>query len=187
MDSFSTYTDEEIVEKCSVDTSFLTELISRYESKLDIYIYRKSGASQEDRQDLLQDIFIKVYKNIKDFDSSLKFSSWIYRIAHNEMIDWYRKKKRRPTVYFEENTEIVQRLASEIDIVKDLVSKERLEDIQEEIKKLSTDYQEIIQLRFFEEKSYDEISDILKIPPGTVATRINRAKKKLQETLKKYV
>ena len=67
-----------------------------------------------------------------------------------------------------------------------MLTKETKEKIQNILVDLSPDYQNIVQLRFFEDKSYDEISDILMIPKGTVAIRINRVKKKLQELLHEY-
>lgn len=183
MDSLSNHSDEYIARECLRDIQFLTILIDRYKIKLENYIRRKSNATKEDRDDMLQNVFIKVYKNINDFDSSLSFSSWVYRITHNEVIDWYRREKRHLGISFEEDTSLINKIAAEIDIEKESIQEETRKKIQEKIKLLSTDYQEILQLRFFEEKTYEEISDILMIPQGTVAIRINRAKKKLQELL----
>lgn len=186
MDTYETLTDEQIAEKCVSDSSFLAILIARYETKLDLYIQRKSNTTKEDRKDILQNVFIKVYKNINDFDQSLKFSSWIYRIAHNEMIDWYRKEKTHPVFHFEDDDTIVNTIVSDIDIQKESINKELRMHVEKALQTLEPMYQEVVQLRFLEEKSYDEISDILQIPPGTVAIRINRVKKKLQELLAHY-
>lgn len=186
MDNIKLLTDEELAVHSINDTLFFGELIDRYQSKLSKYLSRRSSATAEDIEDLLQNIFINVYKNLRDFDSSLSFSSWIYRIAHNEMIDWYRKAKRTQTFSYEENEEIIKNIASEINVAEELIEKERLKEIKDIINSLGEKYQEIIELRFFEEKSYKEIADILKIPEGTVAIRLNRVKKQLQELLKSH-
>ncbi len=178
--------DEELVQRCLSDTQFFGEIIERYEKKLHLYIKRKSNASSEDIKDILQNIFIKVYKNINDFDPTLRFSSWIYRIAHNEMIDWYRKEKRTPRIYLEENETLFKAIASETNLTNDALVDEAKVNIRKVIESLPQKYQEIVELRFFEDKTYEEIADILKIPPGTVAIRINRVKKKLEEVLQPY-
>ena len=176
-------TDEALAHALRSDTRVLGEIIERYEPKLDRYIARKSSADSEHRKDILQNIFIKVYKNINEFDTSLPFSSWIYRIAHNEMIDWYRRERRRPHLSLEGTEGIIETLRSEIQ-VEDFVEKEESRRaIQQAFDTLPEKYRDVAELRFFEEKSYDEIADILAIPPGTVAVRINRIKKTLHEQL----
>ena len=89
-------TDEEIVVKTLQDKQFFGEIVDRYEAKLTRYIARLGVRNPEDQLDVLQEIFLKVYKNLNGFDRSLQFSSWIYRISHNEAISWYRKKNVRP-------------------------------------------------------------------------------------------
>ncbi len=186
MDTYLELSDEQIVKKCVTDSTFLSVLIKRYEAKLDAYIRCKSNATGEDRKDILQNVFIKVYKNINDFDLTLSFSSWIYRITHNEMIDWYRREKKHPILHFEDDETIINKIVSDVDVQKESINKEIRAYIEKVLETLSPEYQEVVQLRFFEEKSYDEISDILRIPAGTVAVRINRVKKKLKDILHDY-
>ncbi len=186
MDTYLELSDEQIVKKCVSDSTFLRVLINRYENKLDLYIRRKSNATNEDRKDILQNVFIKVYKNINDFDQNLSFSSWIYRIAHNEMIDWYRREKKHPILHFEDDETIINKIVSDVDVQKESIDTETRVYIKKVLGTLSQEYQDVVQLRFFEQKSYEEISDILRIPSGTVAIRINRVKKKLKELLHEY-
>ena len=94
--SSSTLTDAEVVAQSRTDRSSFALIVERYEDKLKRYIRRLGVSSFEDRQDILQEIFLKVYKNLNGYDSGLSFSSWIYRIAHNETISWYRKQNVRP-------------------------------------------------------------------------------------------
>lgn len=183
MDAQPHTTDEMLAYRLRTDAQVLGEIIERYEKKLSLYIGRKSNATPDDRKDMLQNIFIKVYKNIYDFDTTLSFSSWIYRIAHNEMIDWYRKEKRTPHLSLEGSDYILQTIASETDTSALAIRDEEKRALRTAIEQLPEQYRDIVELRFFEEKSYDEIADILTIPPGTVAVRINRVKKRLQDIL----
>jgi RNA polymerase sigma-70 factor (ECF subfamily) len=140
----------------------------------------------EEIEDLLQDIFIKVYKNLNSFDQDLKFSSWIYRIAHNEVISSFRLKKRRPWHYpGEENNIELTNLVSEVNIEKEINDKLTRENIEKLLDRLDEKYSEVLILKYFEEKDYQEISDILKKPLGTVATLLNRAKKEFKKEVEK--
>lgn len=180
--------DKELVEKSLENSENFKYLISEYQSKFAQYIRRKANVSKEDIEDLLQEIFIKIYTNLRGFDTSLKFSSWAYRIAHNEIISWYRKKKIRPQINFEDYEEenLLNFFKEDTDIEKEFDHKLLKENIKEAIEKLDEKYKDIIVLRFLEEKEYEEISDILQIPLGTVSTLIYRGKKELQKNLKHY-
>ena len=164
-------------------------IISEYQNKFTQYVRRRTIASKEDAEDLLQDIFIKIYLNLNGFDNSLKFSSWAYRIAHNEIISWYRKKKIRPQLNFEDYEEenLINYLKEDTDIEKEFERELIKKHIKEAIDQLDEKYKEIIILRFLEEKEYEEISDIMQIPLGTVSTLIYRGKKEMQKYLKKYI
>jgi len=176
--------DEELVISYKKDPKYFAALVERYIPKLTRYIKRRSAATSDDVEDLLQNIFIKVYRNINEYDTSLLFSSWIYRITHNEMIDWYRREKRRSTLSLDDEAQdIIAKLITEEDLTTRFSNQEQKQYIIDTLNTLDEKYKEILLLRFFEEKTYEEIADILKIPAGTVAVRINRAKKQLQKTL----
>jgi RNA polymerase sigma-70 factor (ECF subfamily) len=138
-------------------------------------------------EDTLQDVFISAYKNLNDFDQDLKFSSWIYRIAHNKVISHFRKITARPkTVTYEGDGQLLNILASSEDLAKELERKYTGEEVRAILKGLDEKYREVLVLKFLEDKDYKEISDILEKPMGTVATLINRAKKQFkEETLKR--
>ncbi len=187
MSTISLLTDEELAGLSVSDTTYFGELIRRYGTILMRYTMRRSHASKEDAEDIVQNSFIKMYRNINDFDTSLSFSSWAYRICHNEMIDWYRKKKSRPQLYISHTDEnIFDSIASDINIEKDILDREIKKEIETIVQTLDPKYQEIISLRFFEDKNYEEIADILEIPAGTVAIRLSRAKKLLKEKLEHF-
>lgn len=178
--------DEELVSLSLRDQEFFLCIVKNYEAKLARYIARISNFSAEERQDILQEIFIKVYKNLNAFDNSLKFSSWIYRIAHNETISHFRKSKSRPQIVaIGEDNRLIENLASDLDLEKEIDHNILTEKIITLLGLIDYKYREVLILRFLEDKSYQEISDILKKPQNTVATLINRAKKKLIDQIQK--
>jgi len=166
--------DNELV-KLSLDNSdhFLC-LTRRYESKLLHYISRISRFSREDAKDILQDVFIKTYYNLNEFDPELKFSSWIYRITHNQTVSEIRKKSIRPTIPLEK--EDIDRFEDAFDIVKEIDNSIDRQKIDEVISHLDEKYREVLILRFLDEKDYVEIADILKKPTSTVGNLIARGK-----------
>jgi len=178
--------DVDLVRLSLLDKDYFLCLIKRYEKRLLSYIQRISGLRVEDAEDLLQDIFLKTYLNLNDFDSSLKFSSWIYRIAHNQTISNFRKLKSRSEGYVVDlEVDILENFSSHLDLGKEINNKLNKEIIEKILEKIDIKHREVLVLRFLEEKDYKEISDIIKKPMGTVATLINRAKKKFLEILRK--
>lgn len=168
-------TDNELVQLSLENQDNFLYLIERYEKKLLHYIMRISGVKYEDAEDILQEVFIKVYYNLNGFSQELKFSSWIYRITHNETISELRKKKSRPVSYYDEADLI--NLADAFSADNFLDKKIQQDEIRSILSKLPEKYRDVLILKFLEEKDYNEISDILKKPVGTVGTLINRAKK----------
>lgn len=170
-------TDIEIVEKSLEDLDYFSCLYLRYEQELLIYIRRFTSSDIDEARDILQESFIKVWRNLNEFDKDMKFSSWIYRIVHNEVISFIRKNKS-----FGKNKKIDAQDYE--DIIPDDLSaevEEQFINLYKLLEEVPLKYREVLILKFFEKKSYEEISDILKIPKGTVATRINRAKKKFRD------
>lgn len=183
--------DENIVPLVIKDRNAFVVLVRRYEMLLSRYIRRLGLVSKEDREDVLQNVFIKAYRNIQSFDTTLSFSTWVYRIAHNEAISFFRAKKVRPEGHLlDDGEEILATIFDDTDFTQDLDKKIEAKKIAQCVQKLDEMYRDIIILRYFEDREYKEISDILKIPEGTVATLLHRAKKKLKILLendqKKY-
>lgn len=153
-------------------------LVERYEPKLLRYT-QKFLRDGEDRSDILQDIFIKAYVNIQSFDTTQKFSPWIYRIAHNEAINFLKKKKPESFSLFDVDILFPHPVAeekadteAEREILKKMID-ETLDDID-------TKYREILLLYFYEDMSYKDIAQILRIPVSSVGVRIQRAKKQVE-------
>lgn len=159
-------------------TDLFGVLIQRYQEKIKRYS-KKFIFDYEDINDVLQEIFIKAYKNIKSFDINRKFSTWLYRIAHNELVNTLKKRKRNFLHFFD--LDVFLPFLFEKNNLQDNIDKKQVADILEKyLKELPEKYREVIVLYYFEDLSYQEISDILKIPNSTVGIRIKRAKEKLK-------
>lgn len=173
--------DELLAEKARDDEGAYARIIERYEKKLFRYILRIGVFTKEDAEEILQETFVKAYENIEDFDPMLKFSSWIYRIAHNEAVSRIRHDAARKILSQEEFDEIAEKIADETHSEEYLDKTIAADEIRRIIDTLDQKYRDVLVLRFLEDKDYGEISDILKKPPGTVATLLNRAKDKLKK------
>lgn len=184
----SEISDEQLAQKVSDDEAAFYELMSRYENKLFRYIMRTVKVNQQTAEDILQDTFIKAYRYINSFDPSLKFSSWIYRIAHNESISYWRKNQKNVdfvSIDKEENG-LANTLVRYESTDSEVLEKERQEIISEAIGQLPEKYRDVLVLRYLEQKDYEEISDVLQKPIGTVSALIHRAKNKLKSLGDKY-
>ena len=164
--------DSDLVGKIlSGNISLYSKIVERYQNPLLRYVSfltNKSG----DSEDVVQETFIKVYKNLRKYNPKLKFSSWIYRIAHNEAVNYIKKKK---LVLVDHQDEMAVNKISNFKIPE--TSNIQMDKIQVEqmLNKLPLKYKEPVELYYIEGYSYSEISDILRIPIGTVGVRIKRA------------
>lgn len=177
MNKAGQHTDEAIVAKVtSGDTDAFAELMARYETKLHRYvtylIHNQSTAT-----DVVQDTFIKAYQNLKSYNPKYKFSSWIYRIAHNEAMNSIKKSRRQSSQDLSELPDIDYGHRLE-----ELVDKKILkEHVLGCMKKLDPKYREVVQLIYFEQMKYDDVSDILRVPTSTVGVWLSRAKSQLKK------
>jgi len=190
VEPYQNVSDEELVRQSLENRELFYHLIKRYERKLLKYIKRITNVTPEEAEDLLQEIFIKVYRHLNGFDQKLKFSSWLYRIAHNEVINFAKKKKSGLAYYYSSEMDthdmLLENLAGEDDVHGNYVFMESRERVWQALMELPLKYREVLVLKFFENRSYREMSDILRKPEGTVATLVNRAKKKFIKIAKKY-
>jgi len=166
----SKLSDEEVVEITRTkNKEAYSEIIKRYQGKL--MRYAKYLVNDNERaSDVVQDAFIKAYINLNSFDTKRKFSSWIYRIVHNEAVNLINKYKKEKPLF--ENVDF----DSGVNIEEEYTQNEVRKMVKNCLEEMSLLYREPLSLYYLEEKSYKEISDILRIPIGTVGTRINRAK-----------
>ena len=175
-------TDEELVELVFENNAYFSCIVFRYEDKLKRYIKRITNISKEEIDDVLQEVFIKVYTNLHGFDTKLTFSSWIYRVAHNTVISLYRKKQARPEGHIVDvDDEALVNIVGGTNIEKEVDVQYLRQHLMEAMQSIPQKYRDVLILRFFEEKEYREISDILQKPAGSVATLISRAKVQLKK------
>ncbi|HOX29684.1 MAG TPA: RNA polymerase sigma factor [Candidatus Paceibacterota bacterium] len=167
-------TDEEVAARVQDgDIKSFDILIERYEKKLKRYAAR--FLFKDDADDIVQEVFIKAYINIKSFDAQKKFSSWIYRIAHNEFINAIKKKKTEKILFFDFDLLFPHPAA------KDSADSEAINNslrvmLEKCLDKIGAKYREPLVLYYFENLNYAEISEILHIPPSTVGVRLARGK-----------
>ncbi|MCK5123249.1 MAG: RNA polymerase sigma factor [Candidatus Pacebacteria bacterium] len=175
-------TDEEIARLVqSGEIESFDILIERYEAKMKRYA-KRFLFDYEEAEDLAQEVFLKVYINIQSFKTSKKFSSWIYRIAHNEFINAIKKKGKEPISFFDSDVLFPHPVSKE-NTDKQITESELRAMLDKCINKLKPKYREPIVLYYFEELSYKEIADILCIPISTVGIRLRRGKKIMQSLL----
>lgn len=175
-------TDKELVSLSLKNPDNYLFLMQRYEPKLMRYIRGMSGMSKEDAEDVLQEIFIKTYRYLNDFDMNLKFSAWIYRIAHNEVINHYRRARARPQLVSIEDSghEFLNHLYSDFSAGGKVDKKLLAYEVGRILLGMDEKYREVLILKYLEDKNYREMADILKKSTGTIATLINRAKKQFK-------
>src|ERR687897_720126 len=140
------------------DGSF-EELVRRYQRPIAAYVYRMVG-NYESALDLTQEIFIKVYNSLKRYRSEFKFSTWIYKIAHNAAVDHLRRNSTR-----EQESE----------------QRERRVEIEAVVRALPGNYRELIILRHSQDLSYEEIVEVTGLPLGTVKNRLFRAREMMRQ------
>lgn len=175
-------TDEELAACIIEDSAYFSCIIERYEDKLKRYVRRITNMTDDDVEDVLQEIFIKVYTNIQGFDTELSFSSWVYRIAHNTVISMHRKLQARPEGHLVDiEDDVIFNLIEDGSVEAEADVHYLRQHLLSAMDNMPQRYKDVLILRFFEEKDYREISDILQKPMGSVATLINRAKTRLKK------
>jgi RNA polymerase sigma-70 factor (ECF subfamily) len=163
-------------------------LLARYKGA--IYDYCRRMVRGEDARDLAQETFVKAFLSIKKFDERKRFSPWLFRIAHNLVIDYLRKKRAviySMTVTNDSETREID-FADGSKMPDELLSRKEIrEAFDAALNSLDADYKEVLILRHREGLSYDEIANALGLPLGTVKARIHRGREKLKQKLRPYV
>lgn len=182
------FTDGELIQRCrGRDLSALGELFQRYQKKIYSLAYRLMG-NQEDAQDLVQDVFMRVYESAGQYQNRTPFSAWLYRVAVNLGIDRLRKRKRERAdsldIPASEDYNLAVQLPDGDPSPEDLVVlQERKERIHSALAELDSHYRMILTLRDLEDFSYSEISAILGCSIGTVRSRLHRGRRLLKQKL----
>ncbi|WP_085993610.1 RNA polymerase sigma factor SigW [Oceanobacillus senegalensis] len=170
------------------DQAAYSEIVELFQDRIFHHCYRML-MNRHEAEDIAQEAFIRAYVNINSFDVNRKFSTWLYRIATNLCID--RIRKRKPDYYLDaeikgtDGLNMYSQLSSKEPLPNEKVESIELQHyIHHEISNLPPKYRSIIILRYLEEFSLQEISDIMDIPLGTVKTRIHRGREALRKRLR---
>ncbi|WP_168123865.1 RNA polymerase sigma factor SigW [Paenibacillus sp. HB172176] len=169
------------------DRQAFEELVDLYQGKLYHMAYRMLSSRQE-AEDVVQETFLRVYKNLERFDDTQKFSTWIYRIATNLCID--RLRKRRPTYSLDAESNDYEGLDGYSMIPSDdrtpeseLILTDTQRIIQEAMESLPPKYKTVMMLRYLHDLSLQEVGDILGMPVTTIKTRVHRGREFLRKKL----
>ena len=175
-------TDEDIARLVqSGDRDAYGELMRRYEGKPARY-GRQFLQSHDQIEDGVQEAFIRAYQNMHGFDATLRFSPWLYRIAHNVFANMLRTRSRS-RVFAMDLDALVPHAAYEDPAERERDVADMRRAIEAGMEHLRPDYREILVLYYTEDLSYQEIADVLRIPVGTVGVRLSRARAALKKHL----
>ena len=185
--SSSLQDDHWVVLAIKGDEKAYSELTQKYQKPLYFHV-RKMIRKPDFAEDLVQDIFLKAFKSLKNYKNDYAFSTWLYRIATNHTIDYLRKKKLETlsiNADDSDDTHAAIQLADEDNFTDEpMIKRERKNKVREAIDQLPEKYREVILKRHIEEKSYQEISEEMDIPLGTVKAHIFRARELLYKYMK---
>ncbi len=173
------------------DQQAFAEIVGLYQDKLYHMAYRMLSSRQE-AEDVVQDTFLRVYKNLDRYDDTMKFSTWIYRIATNLCID--RLRKRKPSYSLDAETTEHEGLDGYSMIPSDNRTPESetlLSEMQATVHKaidnLPAKYKSVMVLRYLQDLSLQEIGDVLDMPVTTVKTRVHRGREFLRKRLERHI
>lgn len=164
------------------------QLVDKYGRAIYFHIL-KMIRDQEQVDDLVQETFVKAFDNLNSYSTSYAFSTWLYRIATNHTIDYLRKKKLK-TLSIDEPLKTrdggmqMQLPDESAETDRRIIRKQRQKIVQKAIDELPPKYRKVIEMRHMEEKSYQEIAEVLDLPLGTVKAHIFRARELLYKALK---
>jgi len=172
------------------DQKAYAELMVRYKDAI-YFMLLKMVNNKEDANDLTVEAFGKAFENIDKYRSEFAFSTWLFRIATNNCIDFIRKRRLK-TLSIDQGFENDEGEAFQFDLASSgldpeehMIKKQKNDLMRNIVDKLPARYKELVVMRYFDEKSYEEIADELKLPLGTIKAQLFRARYLLYNTVKK--
>jgi len=179
--------DKELVENALQGNQHsFSAIMERYYDSVYIYILQIID-NPDDAEDIAQETFNKVFRNLKSYSSEWAFSTWLTTIAKNSALDFYRKIRARSTAgntIRDDSGELISATEMAQSPEEKMISRQAYDQLVSSIKKLPAKYKKAAELRFIHEYAYEEIASELKIPVNTVRTRLSRARLKLIEIWK---
>ncbi len=166
------------------DSQAFGALVERYQRRV-IGVAQAIVHNQDDAVELAQETFVRAYENLAKFESRSSFSTWLYRIAANLSIDFRRREGRHTVLRGEDAETEIQRLPSPRgDSFQEIARAQLSGRINQALKELTPEHRAVILLREVEGLSYDEISEVLQVPRGTVMSRLHYARGRMRAILK---
>jgi RNA polymerase sigma-70 factor (ECF subfamily) len=172
------------------DQKAYADLMNNYRDSL-YFMMLKMTNDATDAEDLTIEAFGKAFKNLSQYSPDFAFSTWLFKIATNNCIDFIRKKKKmcfsinQPYDFDEERNDISHNIPSDVlDPEEKLIEKQKIKLMRDIVEKLKPHYRDLIKLRYFDEYSYEEIAEELNLPLGTVKAQLFRARDFLYNILK---
>jgi RNA polymerase sigma-70 factor (ECF subfamily) len=183
--------DYELVKRAvnDSDQKAYAELMGRYRDSI-YFMLLKMVNDKDDADDLTIEAFGKAFKRLQQYTPNYAFSTWLFKIASNNCIDFIRKKKKRMVSIdsaFENDDGDTMKMDLESDgltPMESVMKQEKIAHMRDIVQKLKPRYRELIELRYFKELSYDEISKELELPLGTVKAQLFRAREFLYNMMK---
>ena len=177
MNSSDKLIEQVLILRCQIgDKDALAGLIERYQAPLRYFISRLS-ANPETAEDIFQDTWLTVIRRIHSLKKTDAFSTWLYRIARNKVYQQFRRKKIL--------SELDENIAVPNNTENDVFSPEDAAKVHRCLKELLPEYREVLMLRFLEQMSYEQISQVINCRLGTVKSRIHYAKLALKKEMEK--
>lgn len=183
--------DFSLIDKATLegDQSAFAELMSRYKKPV-YHMVLKMVRNVDDAEDLTIEAFAKAFKNLARFKKDYTFSTWLFRIATNNAIDFIRKKKLETyslnSSFTDDSGESVNIDVEDHNLTPDeaTINTQKIELVRMFVTKLPAKYQRLVKLRYFDELSYEEIAKELEAPLGTVKAQLHRARELMYELVK---
>ena len=167
-----------VVEAQARDPAAFRELVTRYQRRLAYYIRRMLG-EEADAFDVMQDVWLRVFKRLGSLEAPEAFRVWLYRIAHDVTVDHLRKRSRQPKPLDDEAA------VEEVDAWDEFEALRNAERVHEALEQLSPPHREVLTLRFLEGLNLQEIADVVGCGLGTVKSRLHYAKRSLRRQIER--
>ena len=180
--------DSQLVADALREPDAYAAIVERYGDAITRYVARITDADPADVDEVAQQALVKAYFHLAGYDPAIKFSSWLYRIAHNAAVDAWRKRERRASVSLDadDTGRLADALAGPQDVAREAGDADRRAAVRAAVAALDPKYREVLVLRFLEDRSYEEIADILRAPLGTVSTLVHRAKESFRQAWSRF-
>ncbi len=181
--------DLKLVERALAgDQRAFADLLGKYKDAI-YFMLLKMVNNQDDAEDLTIEAFGKAFKNLHQYTPNFAFSTWLFKIATNNCIDFIRKRRGGMLIPIEQTSEdkeeiIIPIKTDDLNPEENLISQQKINMMREIVQKLKPRYRKLIELRYFEELSYEEIAEKLDLPIGTVKAQLFRARELLYNILK---